>query len=108
MSYETTKESFVSYLLTDLADRYPQAFWTLDGVAKNLFVSIRDGGALIVISHVKDDWTVVRKVNDAAGTVDLDIRRYHRENVRTVLCNSQRRIRHFLRFWGIKQWPNDR
>lgn len=70
MSYETTKESFVSYLLTDLADRYPQAFWTLDGVAKNLFVSIRDGGALIVISHVKDDWTVVRKVNDAAGTVD--------------------------------------
>ena len=70
MSYETTKESFVSYLLTDLADRYPQAFWTLDGVAKNLFVSIRDGGALIVISHVKDDWTVVRKVNDAAGTID--------------------------------------
>ena len=70
MSYETTKESFVSYLLTDLADRYPQAFWALDGVAKNLFVSIRDGGALIVISHVKDDWTVVRKVNDAAGTVD--------------------------------------
>lgn len=70
MSCETTKESFVSYLLTDLADRYPQAFWTLDGVAKNLFVSIRDGGALIVISHVKDDWTVVRKVNDAAGTID--------------------------------------
>lgn len=70
MSYETTKESFVSYLLTDLADRYPQAFWVLDGVAKNLFVSIRDGGALIVISHVKDDWTVVRKVNDAAGTID--------------------------------------
>ena len=70
MSYETTKESFVTYLLTDLADRYPQAFWTLDGVAKNLFVSIRDGGALIVISHVKDDWTVVRRVNDAAGTVD--------------------------------------
>lgn len=70
MSYETTKESFVSYLLTDLADRYPQAFWTLDGVAKNLFVSIRDGGALIVISHVKDDWTVIRKVNDAAGTID--------------------------------------
>lgn len=70
MSYETTKESFVSYLLTDLADRYPQAFWTLDGVAKNLFASIRDGGALIVISHVKDDWTVVRKVNDAAGTID--------------------------------------
>lgn len=70
MSYETTKESFVSYLLTDLADRYPQAFWALDGVAKNLFVSIRDGGALIVISHVRDDWTVVRKVNDAAGTID--------------------------------------
>lgn len=70
MSYETTKESFVSYLLTDLADRYPQAFWTLDGVAKNLFVSIRGGGALIVISHVKDDWTVVRKVNDAAGTIE--------------------------------------
>lgn len=70
MSYETTKESFVSYLLTDLADRYPQAFWTLDGVAKNLFVSIRDGGALIVISHVKDDWTVVRRVNDKEGTVD--------------------------------------
>lgn len=70
MSYETTKESFVSYLLTDLADRYPQAFWALDGVAKNLFVSIRGGGALIVISHVKDDWTVVRKVNDAAGTID--------------------------------------
>lgn len=70
MSYETTKESFVSYLLTDLADRYPRAFWTLDGVAKNLFVSIRDGGALIVISHVNDDWTVVRKVNDAAGTID--------------------------------------
>lgn len=70
MSYETTKESFVSYLLTDLADRYPQAFWTLDGVAKNLFVSIRGGGALIVISHVKDDWTVIRKVNDAAGTIE--------------------------------------
>lgn len=70
MCYETTKESFVSYLLTELADRYPQAFWTLDGVAKNLFVSIRDGGALIVISHIKDDWTVVRKVNDAAGTID--------------------------------------
>lgn len=70
MSYETTKESFVTYLLTDLADRYPQAVWTLDGVAKNLFVSIRDGGAMIVISHVKDDWTVVRKVNDAAGTID--------------------------------------
>ena len=70
MSYETTKESFVSYLLTDLADRYPQAFWTLDGVAKNLFVSIRDGGALIVISHVKDDWTVVRRVDDAACSVD--------------------------------------
>lgn len=70
MSYETTKESFVSYLLTDLTDRYPQAFWTLDGVAKNLFVSIRDGGALIVISHVKDDWTAVRAVNDKEGTVD--------------------------------------
>lgn len=70
MSYETIKESFVSYLLTDLLDRYPKAEWTLDGVAKNLFVSIRDGGAMIVISHVEDDWTVVRKVNDAAGTVD--------------------------------------
>ena len=44
MSYETTKESFVSYLLTDLADRYPQAFWTLDGVAKNL-VCLRFGMA---------------------------------------------------------------
>lgn len=70
MSYETAKESFVSYLLTDLADRYPQAFWTLDGVVKNLFVSIRAGGALIVISHVKDDWTVVRAVNDKEGTID--------------------------------------
>lgn len=70
MSYETTKESFVSYLLTDLLDRYPKAVWALDGVAKNLFVSIRDGGALIVISHIKDDWTVVRRVNDAACTVD--------------------------------------
>lgn len=70
MDYETIKETFVSYLLTDLADRYPKAFWTLDGVAKNLFVSMRDGGALIVISHIKDDWTVVRRVNDAAGAVD--------------------------------------
>ena len=70
MDYETIKESFVTYLLTDLLERYPRASWALDGVAKNLFVSIRDGGALIVISHVKDDWTVVRKVNDAAGTVD--------------------------------------
>ena len=70
MSYEITKESFVSYLLTDLLDRYPKAFWALDGVAKNLFVSVRDGGALIVISSIKDDWTVVRRVNDATGTVD--------------------------------------
>lgn len=70
MDYETIKESFVSYLLTDLLERYPRASWTLDGVAKNLFVSIRDGGALIVISHVKDDWTVVRKVNDAVGTIN--------------------------------------
>lgn len=70
MDYETIKESFISYLLADLADRYPKAFWTLDGVAKNLFVSVRDGGALIVISSIKDDWTVVRHVNDAAGTVD--------------------------------------
>lgn len=70
MSYETTKEIFVSYLLTDLADRYPKAFWTLDGVVKGLFVSVRDGGALIIISNVRDDWTVVRKVNDAKCTVD--------------------------------------
>lgn len=70
MDYETIKESFVSYLLTDLTDRYPKAFWTLDGVAKNLFVSVRDGGALIVMSNIKDDWTVVRRVNDSAGTVD--------------------------------------
>lgn len=70
MDYETTKESFVSYLLTDLLDRYPKVFWTLDGVAKNLFVSVRDGGALIVMSNIKDDWTVVCRVNDAAGTVD--------------------------------------
>lgn len=70
MDYETIKETFVSYLLTDLLDRYPKAFWTLDGVAKNLFVSVRDGGALIVLSNIKDDWTVVRRVNDAACTVD--------------------------------------
>lgn len=70
MDYETIKESFVSYLLTDLLERYPRAAWKLDGVAKNLFVSIRDGGALIVISHVNDDWTVVRAVNDKEGTVD--------------------------------------
>ena len=70
MDYETIKETFVSYLLTDLADRYPKAFWTLDGVAKNLFVSVRDGGALIVVSSIKDDWTVVRRVNDATCTVD--------------------------------------
>lgn len=70
MDYETIKETFVSYLLTDLLDRYSKAFWTLDGVAKNLFVSVRDGGALIVVSNIKDDWTVVRRVNDAAGTVD--------------------------------------
>lgn len=70
MDYETIKESFVTYLLTDLLERYPRASWALDGVAKNLFVSIRDGGALIVISHVKDDWTAVRAVNDKKGTVD--------------------------------------
>lgn len=70
MDYETIKETFVSYLLTDLADRYPKAFWMLDGVAKNLFVSVRDGGALIVMSNIKDDWTVVRRVNDDAGMVD--------------------------------------
>lgn len=70
MDYETIKETFVSYLMTDLTDRYPKAFWTLDGVAKNLFVSARGGGALIVISSIKDDWTVVRRVNDDAGTVD--------------------------------------
>lgn len=70
MDYEIIKESFVSNLLTDLLDRYPKAFGVLDGVAKNLFVSVRDGGALIVMSNIKDDWTVVRRVNDAAGTVD--------------------------------------
>lgn len=70
MDYEIIKESFVAYLLTDLLERYPRAAWVLDGVAKNLFVSIRDGGALIVFSHVKDDWTAVRAVNDKEGTVD--------------------------------------
>ena len=70
MDYETIKETFVSYLLTDLTDRYQKAFWALDGVAKNLFVSVRDGGSLIVISNIKADWTVVRRVNDVAGTVD--------------------------------------
>ena len=70
MDYETIKETFVSYLLTDLTDRYPKAFWTIDGVAKNLFVSVRDGGARIVMSSIKDDWTVVRCVNEAAGAVD--------------------------------------
>lgn len=70
MDYEIIKESFVTYLLTDLLERYPRASWELDGVAKNLFVSVRDGGALIVMSHIKDDWTVVRRVNDEARTVD--------------------------------------